>query len=119
MAAMLASTLAAADPDVSGRWAGSFAAIGPDGVEQGAQPANMILKQSGSQVTGTAGPENEQWPIQKGKMEGAKLTVEVKSPDDELYQCALTLTGGNLKGECTVQGNGQTGKGKVEFARAK
>jgi len=70
--------LSAAAADVSGKWSGSYTFESGDG---GA--CFMVLKQNGADISGTAGPgEDQQWAIQNGKIEGSKVTLEVKSPDD-------------------------------------
>ena len=91
LVAALAFVAAAAD--ISGKWAGDFT---PE--NGGSSPVVLNLKQSGTTVTGTGGPEDQQWPIQSGKIEGNKLTMEVKSPEDgTLYKCQLVLDGDHLK----------------------
>src|SRR5260370_9275214 len=69
--------LAVADANVTGKWSGSFNTVGPNG-EARESTALLVLKQTGPDITGTAGPtEDEQFAIQKGKIEGDKITLEV------------------------------------------
>jgi len=111
--ALCAITALAAD--VSGKWSGTFT---PDGGEP--QPATMILKQSGSTLTGSGGPdESQQWPIEKGKVEGNRVTGSVKSPDGAVYTIDVTLEGDHLKGSISADMGGQTMKGKMDVTRAK
>lgn len=115
LAAMMA--LAAGAADVSGKWAGSF-------IPEGGQPgsAYAILKQSGTAVTGSAGPdESQQWPGLTGTIKGDKVAVEVKSTGDgTVYKCDLVLEGDHLKGDVAVTtGTGQTLKAKMDIARVK
>lgn len=101
--------------DLSGKWSGTFI---PEGQEP--QQAFLILKQSGGALTGSGGPsEEEQWPLENGKLDGAKLTGQVKAPDGAVYSLDLTLTGDHLKGEVTATHDGETMKGKLDLARAK
>jgi nitrous oxidase accessory protein NosD len=107
---------AAAAADVSGKWSGSFK---PDEGEDG--HGFLILKQSGNVITGTGGPdEGEQWPILSGKIAGDKVSIEVKSPDNVIYKCELTLAGDSLKGDVVATGpDGHSMKGKLDLARVK
>jgi hypothetical protein len=67
---------AVADVTVTGKWSGSFVAIGPDGQTKDST-AVLVLKQNGSEITGTVGRnEGEQHEITKGKVEGDKITLE-------------------------------------------
>ena len=55
---------------------GSFNATGPNG-EVKETTAVLMLKQTGTDITGTVGPsEDAQFAIQKGKIEGDKITLE-------------------------------------------
>lgn len=101
--------------DVTGKWTGTFTPQGQD-----PQPATMILKQSGTTLTGSGGPdENEQWPIENGKVEGTRITGSVKSPDGTVYSIDVKLEGDHLKGNITADMGGQTMKGTIDVARAK
>jgi len=89
--AALAMTAMAAD--VSGKWSGTFTPEGQD-----ASAAFMVLKVSGTTLTGSAGPdENQQWPISGGKVEGNKLSGQVTSPDGATYKFTLTVEGEHIK----------------------
>jgi uncharacterized protein (TIGR03435 family) len=72
--------------DVSGAWSGSYYA----------GPIYLILKQQGTEVTGTAGPSAAQQmlKLQAGKIEGDQLTFKVGPLD-----ISVRLQGDNLKGE--------------------
>ena len=91
--AVFAMTVLAAD--VTGKWTGSFSPEGQD-------PSNAIvfLKQTGTSVTGSAGPdEGQQWPLTNGKLVGNKLTGEVSSPDGMVFKLDLTLEGDRISGD--------------------
>jgi len=61
---------------VTGKWSGTHAA--DPNAEAKESTALLVLKQSGSDITGTVGPNaDEQFPIQKGKIDGDKITLEV------------------------------------------
>ena len=114
---MAVAAFAAAAADVSGKWSGTYTF---DNGNNGA--AVVMLKQAGAAVTGTAGPgEDQQWPIQNGKVAGSKVTCEVKSPEDGVvYKIDLTLAGDSLKGDISAATpDGQVMKGKIEVSRVK
>jgi hypothetical protein len=111
---LLATVLMAAD-DLTGKWAGSFD-ITRDG-ESRKDQIYMVLKQSGTELTGTAGPNAErQMPIQKGKVEGTKVTFEVQT-DQPLIKFELTLADGHLKGEAKAEHEGSSMKAVVDAQR--
>ena len=113
---LLASALMAAE-DLTGKWSGTFV-ITMDG-ETKDDSAYMVLKQSGTELTGTAGPDaDKQWPIQKGKIEGNKVTFEVQA-DGPLLKFELTLAEGRLKGDAKAEHDGHSMKAAVDVQRQK
>jgi hypothetical protein len=111
----LALALTASAADVSGKWSGSIAPENGDGGS-----AYVILKQSGSTITGTGGPDaNDQWPGPSGKIDGNKVTFEVKSTDDgTVFKCTLVLDGDHLNGDVEFTApDGQAGKAKLNLTR--
>ena len=103
--------------EVTGKWSGSFVINGPDGGTKDSE-AYMDLKQNGTELTGTAGPSlDKQWAIQKGKVEGDKLTFEVQS-DGPLIKFELTLSNDHLKGEAKAEHDGQSMKATIDLQRA-
>lgn len=117
---LAALVVSAAAADVTGKWSGTFTQTHPDGTTDDGS-AFMILKQTGAEITGTGGPdEGEQWPIQKGKMEGNKITGQVQDPNGATYTLNLVLEGDHIKGEVTVTSpEGQAMKGKLDVVRVK
>ncbi|MEP7341576.1 MAG: hypothetical protein ABI977_27845 [Acidobacteriota bacterium] len=116
VAVLLASALMAAE-DLTGKWSGSFI-ITMDG-ETKDDVAYMVLKQSGTELTGTAGPStDQQWAIQKGKIEGNKITFEVQS-DGPLLKFELALADGHLKGDAKAEHDGHSMKAAVDVQRQK
>jgi hypothetical protein len=110
--------VASADVDVTGKWSGSFNATNPNG-ETNESTAFLVLKQSGAEITGTAGPnENEQFPILKGKIDGNKITLEADH-DGRLMKFDLVLASGRIVGEAQMSRDGQTMKAKIDVGRAK
>ena len=100
-------TAAALLGDVSGKWSGSFDITGPDG-QTTANNAYLNLKQSGGDLTGTGGPNEEhQFAISHGKIDGDNLlTFELKAEDGPSLSFELRLENehmlGNAKG--AIQG---------------
>jgi hypothetical protein len=112
------SGLAVADANVTGRWSGSFNTMGPNG-EARESTALLVLKQTGPDITGTAGPtEDEQFAIQKGKIEGDKVTLEVDH-DGHTMKFDLVLTADRLTGEAKLSRDGQDLRAKIDVTRAK
>ncbi len=115
LVAMVASTAVAAD--ASGKWSGSFTTEGGEN-----NSAYAVLKQSGAVLSGTAGPdESQQWQIQKGTVQGDRISLEVKHPENgAVYKVDLTLSGDSMKGEIVASmPDGATMKGKMELSRVK
>lgn len=113
---VIAMAFAATAADVTGKWSGTFT---PESGENGS--AFVILKQTGTAITGTGGPdENQQWPDLKGTIHGDKVTLEVKSTSDgTLYKCDLVLAGDHLKGAVLATSGGQTLKAAMDVQRVK
>jgi len=110
--------IASADVDVSGKWSGSFNVTRPDG-ETKDDTALLVLKQNGSDITGTAGPnEGEQYPITKGRIDGNRITLEIRD-DEKVIQMELLLADDRLKGEANMSHGGETAKAKVDVGRAR
>jgi hypothetical protein len=119
--AILLATLglaAATAADVTGKWSGSFTATSAEG-ETKEGTAVLILKQTGSEITGTVGPdEGEQHTITKGRIDGDKIVLE--SADGEMIiKLDLTLTGDRIAGDVTANGEGRSMKAKIDVKRAK
>jgi len=111
-----ALAMAAAPADVSGTWSGSLKGSGPDGQDGG---VTLVLKQAGAEITGTAGPSaDHQMPIQKGKIEGEKIALEVPVGDG-LFKFDLVVEGEHIKGDVSASMGDQQMKAKVDVTRAK
>jgi hypothetical protein len=101
--------------DLTGKWTGSFI-VTMDG-ETRDDTAYLNLKHSGSELTGTAGPDEEQqWTILKGKVEGNKVTFEVQS-DAPVIKFELNLVEGHLKGQAKAEHDGHTMSAAVDVQR--
>lgn len=111
--ALFAMTAFAAD--VTGKWTGTFSPEGDD-----PSGAYVILKQSGTTLTGSAGPnEGQQWPLSNGKIEGNKITGVVNSPEGMVFKLDLTLEGDRIKGVINATRDGQPMKATIDLTRVK
>ena len=117
--AALALTAAAAGTNLAGKWSGSFISTHPDGETENGT-AYLVLKQNGTEITGSGGPnEGDQWPIKKGQIQNGKISIVVEDPDGGVYSCTLAIEGDHLKGDVEFSQNGQTSKGKLDITRVK
>jgi hypothetical protein len=113
---LLVIPIAAAE-DFTGKWSGSFADLRPDG-SSGNDTIFMTVTQKGMDLTGTAGPrEDQQWPL-KGKVAGNAVTLEVQA-DGPIIKFTLTFAEGHLKGDANAEMNGQKLQAKVDMQRVK
>jgi hypothetical protein len=117
---LLGLALSAAAADITGNWSGSFNITGPGG-ETKESGALLVLKQNGSEITGTVGPnEDQRHPIAKGKIEGDKITLEIAEGDDHpAIKFELVLEGDHIKGDASGSHDGQTMRAKLDVTRAK
>ena len=113
----LLALTAVADNSVTGKWAGSFTMQGPDGSRDGG--AVLMLKQEGAAITGTVGPgEDEQYPIQKGKIEGNKIALDVDH-NGRTMKFTLVLAGDRITGDAQLGGEGPALSAKIDVKRSK
>ena len=105
--------------NVTGKWTGTLTRTAPDGRTQSIEFI-FNLTQKGKALTGTAGPTAErQWEIEKGAVDGTKVTFQVQQPEGPLRKCALNLVKDRLQGDMTLEFDGQTAVVKVDMGRAK
>lgn len=104
--------------DVTGKWAGTFTHA--EGGETQSEGAYASLKQTGSEITGTAGPSaQQQFPIKKGSIAGNKVTLEVQA-DEGSFLVTLTVDGDHMMGDVQGQGpDGQKMMAKLDLKREK
>ncbi|MEO8595170.1 MAG: hypothetical protein ABI759_17755 [Candidatus Solibacter sp.] len=115
----LVLTIAASAADVTGTWSGNLKVSGPDGQVQ-EDSVHLVLKQDGTKLTGTAGPSAaEQMPIDKGAVNGNKVTFEVALGADAAFKFAIALEGEQLRGDVTMVMGPQTVKAVMEATRGK
>jgi hypothetical protein len=120
LVALAPAVTAQTAPDFTGKWEGTFAIQRPDGTEGDPRPVVFNLTQKGKDLTGTGGPADQQWKIEKGEVAAGKATFQVQQPDGPLFKFALTIVKDRLQGEMTGERDGVVlGKGKVDAAKAK
>jgi hypothetical protein len=112
-----AAALAAGD--LSGKWNGSLEMKTPDGDHTGT--AFLELKQTGAEITGRAGPnEEEALAIRNVKLEGKRLTFEIRHEErGRLFKLALDLVDDD-KLEGTIDGESDAGEkvsGKINLKK--
>ena len=119
LALVLPSAVLAQAANLTGKWTGTLTRTAPGGQTQSIDFL-FDLTHKGKALTGTAGPNAErQWPIEKGVVDGAKVTFQVQQPDGPLRKCTLTHDKGRLTGDMVLEFNGQTATVKVDMGRAK
>ena len=117
--ALAASAVAQTADSFTGKWEGTFKMQRPDGTEGDPRPVVFDLTQKGKVLTGTAGPADRQWKVEKGAVDAGKATFEVQQPDGPLFKFTLTIVKGRLQGEMAGEREGVVrGHAKVEAAKA-
>ncbi len=107
---LLSASLVAAD--MSGKWSGSV-------VSSREQPQSIyvILKLDGNQLTGSAGPSaSEQRPMQKGKVQGDRLTFEVPAGKGT-FVFDLKMEEDQISGDLEFRAPEETRKARVSLKR--
>jgi hypothetical protein len=110
---LLCSTLIAAD--FSGKWAGNYDVTMTDGQAMKGK-VTLNLTQSGAELTGTAGSEDNQMPILNGKVDGDKLTFDVQTEGPKMM-FELRLEDGHLRGNAKGMADGTTVSVKLDLTK--
>jgi hypothetical protein len=120
LALTLAPAASAQTTNLTGKWTGTMSGTAPDG-STGSQGIEFNLTQNGKVLTGTAGPNaDRQWDIEKGAVDGAKVTFQVQQPDGgPLFTFTLTLVKDHLQGDMVGELGPQTREFKVDLTKAK
>ena len=117
--ALVPAAAAAQATDLTGNWNATFTMTRPDGTTQSIT-FTFHFTQKGKVLNGTIGPTPErQWKIDKGVVDGAKVTFVVQQPDGPLRSFTLTHAKGRLQGVMKLEYQGQTGEATVDAERAK
>jgi hypothetical protein len=111
---LFAMSLSAAD--LSGKWTGNYDVTVSDGDPMKGR-VYMILTQTGDDLTGTIGPdEQQQSRIMKGKIEGDRITFESQT-EGPLMRFDLRLEDGHIRGEANGNMEGTKIRAKLDLAR--
>jgi len=102
----------------TGKWEGTFIVQRPDGTEGPPNTVVFNFTQKGKLLTGTTGPAQQQWTIEKGAVAGGKATFEVQQPNGPLFKFTLTIVKGRLQGEMIGEREGNVRRAKVEASKA-
>ena len=119
LAALAPAVAAQTSASFAGKWEGTFKMQRPDGIEGDPRPVAFDLTQKGTTLTGTAGPPDRQWKIEKGAVTAGKATFEVQQPDGPLFKFTLTIVKGRLQGDMAGERDGVVrGHANVDAAKA-
>ena len=120
LAGLVPAVAAQTSDSFTGKWEGTFKMERPDGTEGDPRPVVFNLTQKGKELTGTAGPADKQWKIEKGAVTDGKATFEMQQPDGPLFKFTLTIVDGRLQGDMAGERDGVVrGHARVDAAKAK
>ena len=100
LAALAPAVTAQTSASFTGRWEGTLKMQRPDGTEGNPNPVLFNLRQEGKELTGTAGPPDQQQAIEKGVVADGQATFQVQPSDGPLYKFTFTIVEERL-GEMT------------------
>lgn len=117
LCALILFTLTLPAADLTGKWTGTYDVTISDGDSMKGR-VYMVLTQSGSAVTGTIGPdEQQQSQITKGKVEDDRITFENQT-EGPLMRFELRVENDHIRGEGKGELEGAQIRAKIELARA-
>ena len=118
--ALVPASTAAQATDLTGDWNAKFTMTRADGTSQSIT-FTFHFTQKGKVLSGTIGPTpDRQWKVEKGVVDGAKVTFEVTQPEGPTQRSfTLTHAKGRLTGTMKLARGEQTGEAAVEADRAK
>lgn len=116
---LIPALAAAQATNLTGKWIATFTRTAPDGRTQSIT-FDFHLTHKGKVLTGTVGPNDErQWKIEKGVVDGTKVSFQAQQPDGPLRTYTLTLVKGRLQGTQHLEFNDQKAETTVDAVRAK
>ena len=115
MALFLLCAVAAMAADLTGKWSGSFKAEGADHDI----PQLVILKQQGSTLSGSAGPDaSEQYPLENGRVDGNNVSFQVTTGEWR-FSYNLTAEKDVLSGDLKLESTTENRNARVTLTRVK
>ena len=99
-----------------GKWEGTFTLKNLDGTERPPQGIVFNLVQKGKELSGTAGPADQQEKV-VGTVADGKATFDVVMPQGPPFKFSLTIIKGRLQGDMTRDQNGTLREAKVDAAK--
>ena len=103
----------------NGKWEGTFILARPDGTDNPPSKLVFNITQKGKEITGTAGPADQQQPIINGVATGTKATFDVQMPQGPPFKFSLSLVKGRLQGQMTRETpDGTVRQAKVDAEKA-
>lgn len=119
LAALVPAASAQTSTSFAGKWEGTFTLSRPDGTPAEPRPIVFNITQKGKEITGTAGPADQQEKIVNGVADGTKATFDVQMPQGPPFKFSLTLVKGRLQGQMTrATQDGTVREAKVDAAKA-
>jgi hypothetical protein len=105
--------------DVTGTWSGPMEM--KKGDETKADSAYLVLKQTGNEITGTVGPnEEKRLQITKGNVDGDNIYLEAIVEGENKMVLRLKLDGEKLAGELKAEGpTAPSLSGKMTLSKVK
>ena len=110
--------VAAPDTNVTGKWSGNFDITAPDGQTNDRDRRSCILKQTGSEITGTLARTRESSTLSSGKIDGDKITLLVED-EGRVVNFDLVLAADRIKGDVKIAHGDQKATAKLDVGRAK
>ena len=111
---------AQAQSGFTGKWEGTYKIQKGDGTEADPRQIVFNLTQKAKELSGTAGPPEEQLKIEKGTVDAGKAVFQVPLPNGSMFKFVLTIVKGRLQGDMNGERDGKpTGHAKVDAERSK
>jgi hypothetical protein len=100
-----------------GKWDGTFTVQRPDGTPAEPRPIVFNLVQKGKDLSGTAGPADQQEKV-VGTVAAGKATFDVVMPNGSPFKFSLSIVKGHLVGDMSRDVNGTVRQAKVDATKA-
>lgn len=113
IALVLLLALTAMAGEVAGKWSGSFRADGADHDV----PQLFILKQEGNKLTGSGGPDQSEYPIENGKVDGDRVRFELTTGEWK-FAYDLRATGTKMVGALELKSPNDRRTARVSLSKA-